>query len=92
MRATTIHAPYDMRVEDVPDPSVQQPTDAVVRVLRKDAASAYLVRRAHDLAIASAAELVARDGLPNPTLSQRLDGEDGPVEELLASLSYPSCR
>ncbi|WP_351225166.1 zinc-dependent alcohol dehydrogenase family protein [Streptomyces sp. NPDC002133] len=34
MRATTIHAPFDMRVEDVPDPEVQQPTDAVVRVLR----------------------------------------------------------
>lgn len=34
MRATTIHAPYDMRVEDVPDPVVQLPTDAVVRVLR----------------------------------------------------------
>ncbi|OON74019.1 zinc-dependent alcohol dehydrogenase family protein [Streptomyces tsukubensis] len=34
MRATTIHAPYDLRVEDVPDPLVQLPTDAVVRVLR----------------------------------------------------------
>lgn len=34
MRATTIHAPYDMRVEDVPDPVVQLPTDAVVRVVR----------------------------------------------------------
>ncbi|MER5886325.1 zinc-dependent alcohol dehydrogenase family protein [Streptomyces sp. NPDC001941] len=34
MRATTIHAPFDMRVEDVPDPVVRQPTDAVVRVLR----------------------------------------------------------
>ncbi|MGW1882048.1 zinc-dependent alcohol dehydrogenase family protein [Streptomyces sp. NPDC001970] len=34
MRATTIHAPFDMRVEDVPDPELQQPTDAVVRVLR----------------------------------------------------------
>lgn len=34
MRATTIHAPYDMRVEDVPEPLVQLPTDAVVRVLR----------------------------------------------------------
>ncbi|MGW5636510.1 zinc-dependent alcohol dehydrogenase family protein [Streptomyces sp. NPDC003832] len=34
MRATTIHAPYDMRVADVPDPVVQQPTDAVVQVLR----------------------------------------------------------
>ena len=34
MRATTIHAPFDMRVEDVPDPVVQDPTDVVVRVLR----------------------------------------------------------
>ena len=34
MRATAIHAPHDIRVEDVPDPAVQQPTDAVVRVLR----------------------------------------------------------
>jgi len=34
MRATTIHAPFDMRVQDVPDAAVQQPTDAVVRVLR----------------------------------------------------------
>ncbi|MFE9766234.1 zinc-dependent alcohol dehydrogenase family protein [Streptomyces sp. NPDC005808] len=34
MRATTIHAPYDIRVEDVPEPVVQLPTDAVVRVLR----------------------------------------------------------
>ena len=34
MRATTIHAPFDMRVENVPDAAVQHPTDAVVRVLR----------------------------------------------------------
>ncbi|MFZ3571362.1 zinc-dependent alcohol dehydrogenase family protein [Streptomyces sp. BH097] len=34
MRATTIHAPFDMRVEDVPDAAVVLPTDAVVRVLR----------------------------------------------------------
>ncbi|MDT0471992.1 zinc-dependent alcohol dehydrogenase family protein [Streptomyces sp. DSM 41014] len=34
MRATTIHAPFDLRVEDVPEPVVQLPTDAVVRVLR----------------------------------------------------------
>lgn len=32
MRATTIHAPYDMRVEGVPDPVVQLPTGAVGRV------------------------------------------------------------
>ncbi|MFI8516237.1 zinc-dependent alcohol dehydrogenase family protein [Streptomyces sp. NPDC085481] len=34
MRATTIHAPFDMRVEDVPDPVVQDATDVVVRVVR----------------------------------------------------------
>ncbi|MGW3953991.1 zinc-dependent alcohol dehydrogenase family protein [Streptomyces sp. NPDC004752] len=34
MRATTIHAPYDIRVENVPEPVVRLPTDAVVRVLR----------------------------------------------------------
>ncbi|MFC7306711.1 zinc-dependent alcohol dehydrogenase family protein [Streptomyces monticola] len=34
MRATTIHAPFDMRVEEVPDPRIQRPTDAVLRVLR----------------------------------------------------------
>lgn len=32
MRATVFHAPGDLRVEDVPDPTVQEPTDAVVRV------------------------------------------------------------
>lgn len=34
MRATVIHAPHDIRVEDVPDPVLRFPTDAVVRVLR----------------------------------------------------------
>ncbi|MFE2377820.1 alcohol dehydrogenase catalytic domain-containing protein, partial [Streptomyces sp. NPDC059398] len=34
MRATVIHAPHDVRVEEVPDPAVQHPTDVVVRVLR----------------------------------------------------------
>jgi threonine dehydrogenase-like Zn-dependent dehydrogenase len=33
MRATVIHAPHDIRVEEVPDPVVQQPGDAVVRVV-----------------------------------------------------------
>jgi threonine dehydrogenase-like Zn-dependent dehydrogenase len=32
VRATTIHGPGDIRVEEVPDPVVQRPTDAVVRV------------------------------------------------------------
>jgi threonine dehydrogenase-like Zn-dependent dehydrogenase len=33
MRATTIHAPGDIRVEDVPDPTIQRPTDAIVKVV-----------------------------------------------------------
>jgi threonine dehydrogenase-like Zn-dependent dehydrogenase len=33
MRATTIHAPGDIRVEEVPDPTIQAPTDAIVKVV-----------------------------------------------------------
>jgi threonine dehydrogenase-like Zn-dependent dehydrogenase len=33
MRAIVIHGAGDVRVEDVPDPVLRQPTDAVVRVL-----------------------------------------------------------
>lgn len=32
MRATVIHGPFDIRVEEVPDPRIVEPTDAVVRV------------------------------------------------------------
>jgi threonine dehydrogenase-like Zn-dependent dehydrogenase len=32
MRATTIHAPGDIRVEDVPDPTITAPTDAIIKV------------------------------------------------------------
>ncbi|WP_347354705.1 zinc-dependent alcohol dehydrogenase family protein [Intrasporangium sp.] len=32
MRATTIHGPGDIRVEQVPDPRIEEPTDAIVRV------------------------------------------------------------
>ena len=32
MRATTIHGPGDIRVEEVPDPVIEQPTDALVKV------------------------------------------------------------
>ncbi|MDI2125654.1 zinc-binding dehydrogenase [Yinghuangia seranimata] len=34
MRAATIHGPYDIRVEDVPDAHPTEPGDAVVQVLR----------------------------------------------------------
>src|SRR5689334_6022286 len=34
VRATVIHGPGDVRVEDVPDPALREPTDAIVRVLR----------------------------------------------------------
>ena len=33
MRATTIHAPRDIRLSEVPDPSITAPTDAIVRVV-----------------------------------------------------------
>ena len=32
MRVTTIHAPGDIRLEDVPDPTIEAPTDAIVKV------------------------------------------------------------
>lgn len=34
MRATVIHGAGDVRVEEVPDPRIQQPADAIVQVLR----------------------------------------------------------
>ncbi|MET0433856.1 MAG: zinc-dependent alcohol dehydrogenase family protein [Cellulomonas sp.] len=33
MRATLIHGPHDVRLEQVPDPTIQRPTDALVRVV-----------------------------------------------------------
>ena len=33
MRATTIHAPGDIRFEEVPDPSIEAPTDAIIKVV-----------------------------------------------------------
>ncbi|MFI6445317.1 zinc-dependent alcohol dehydrogenase family protein [Kitasatospora sp. NPDC050543] len=33
MRATVIHGPHDIRIEEVPDAAIRRPTDAVVRVL-----------------------------------------------------------
>ncbi|MEV0566759.1 alcohol dehydrogenase catalytic domain-containing protein [Dactylosporangium sp. NPDC050588] len=32
MRATVLHGPRDVRVEDRPDPAVEQPTDAIIRL------------------------------------------------------------
>ena len=33
MRATVIHSPGNIRVENLPDPEIQQPTDAVIRTV-----------------------------------------------------------
>ncbi|MFJ9705746.1 zinc-dependent alcohol dehydrogenase family protein [Streptomyces sp. NPDC101234] len=33
MRATVIHAPGDIRVEDVPEPTITAPTDAIIRTV-----------------------------------------------------------
>lgn len=32
MKATVYYAPGDVRVDTVPDPMIQQPTDAIVRI------------------------------------------------------------
>jgi threonine dehydrogenase-like Zn-dependent dehydrogenase len=32
MRGAVLHAPGDVRVEDRPDPKIEQPTDAVIRL------------------------------------------------------------
>ncbi|MCS3938825.1 threonine dehydrogenase-like Zn-dependent dehydrogenase [Salinibacter ruber] len=34
MRAAVFHEPGDIRVEDVPDPSIEAPTDAILRITR----------------------------------------------------------
>jgi threonine dehydrogenase-like Zn-dependent dehydrogenase len=34
MRATVMHAAGDVRVEDVPDPGIEEPTDALIRITR----------------------------------------------------------
>jgi hypothetical protein len=33
MKATVVYGAGDVRVEEVPDPTIQQPTDAIVRVV-----------------------------------------------------------
>ncbi|TWD80336.1 threonine dehydrogenase-like Zn-dependent dehydrogenase [Kribbella amoyensis] len=33
MRAATIHAPFDVRLSEVPDPVIEKPTDAVVKIV-----------------------------------------------------------
>ena len=42
MRATVMHGAGDVRVEEVPDPTMQEPTDAVVRVVRSGICSSDL--------------------------------------------------
>jgi threonine dehydrogenase-like Zn-dependent dehydrogenase len=34
MRATVMYAAGDVRIEDVPDPTIEEPTDAIIRVVR----------------------------------------------------------
>lgn len=33
MRATTIHAPFDVRLSEVPDPRIERPDDALIRIV-----------------------------------------------------------
>ena len=32
MQATVFHGPYDVRVEERPDPTIVEPTDAIIRI------------------------------------------------------------
>jgi len=32
MKAAVLHAPYDIRVEELPDPQIAEPTDAIIRI------------------------------------------------------------
>src|SRR4051812_8557784 len=32
MKAAVLHAPYDVRIENLPEPQIEQPTDAIVRL------------------------------------------------------------
>jgi threonine dehydrogenase-like Zn-dependent dehydrogenase len=34
MKAAVFHGPGDIRIEDVPDPRIEDPTDAIVRITR----------------------------------------------------------
>jgi threonine dehydrogenase-like Zn-dependent dehydrogenase len=34
MRATVMYAAGDVRIENVPDPQIEEPTDAIIRVVR----------------------------------------------------------
>jgi threonine dehydrogenase-like Zn-dependent dehydrogenase len=34
MRATVMYAAGDVRIENVPDPRIEEPTDAIIRVVR----------------------------------------------------------
>jgi threonine dehydrogenase-like Zn-dependent dehydrogenase len=34
MRATVMYGAGDVRIEDVPDPTIEEPTDAIIRVVR----------------------------------------------------------
>jgi len=40
MRAALVYGAGDVRVEDRPDPKIHEPTDAVVRLLRRRSAAA----------------------------------------------------
>ncbi|MEU9955220.1 zinc-dependent alcohol dehydrogenase family protein [Streptomyces sp. NPDC050982] len=73
MRATLMYGAGDVRVEDVPDPKIQQPTDAIVRVTR---------------ACVCGSDLWPYGSLPASDEGQRMGHEFlGVVEELGAQVS-----
>ncbi len=60
----------DVRVEDVPDPTVQEPTDAVVRVLRSGICGS---------------DLWANGSMPAPGQGRRMDADQDIDDELDAA-------
>ena len=36
MRGTVLYGPGDIRFEEVPEPKIVKPTDAIIRILRRD--------------------------------------------------------
>jgi len=45
MRGTVMYGPGDVRVEDVPEPQIVEPTDAIIRIVRACVCGRVAARR-----------------------------------------------
>ena len=60
MRATVIHGPFDIRVEQRPDPVIEEPTDALVRTVAACVCGSDPVSYTHLRAHETVLDLVCR--------------------------------